>query len=133
MFDDGTPIYRQIADQIKAEIMNGSLEPGGKVMSTNQYAAFYQINPATAQKAFRELVDEGVLYKQRGVGMFVAEDARERLAADFRERFFERVLAPLVQEARQAGIPLTDIIDYLEASHGEALGAVSTEEKGARK
>ncbi|MEU5157239.1 MULTISPECIES: GntR family transcriptional regulator [Glycomyces] len=118
MFDDGTPIYRQIADQIKAEIMNGSLEPGGKVMSTNQYAAFYQINPATAQKAFRELVDEGVLYKQRGVGMFVAEDARERLAADFRERFFERVLAPLVQEARQAGISLTDIIDYLEAQEG---------------
>lgn len=133
MFDDGTPIYRQIADQIKAEIMNGSLEPGGKVMSTNQYAAFYQINPATAQKAFRELVDEGVLYKQRGVGMFVAEDARERLAADFRERFFERVLAPLVQEARQAGISLTDIIDYLEASHGEAFGPVSSEEKGARK
>jgi DNA-binding transcriptional regulator YhcF (GntR family) len=98
MFDDGTPIYRQIADQIKAEIMNGSLEPGGKVMSTNQYAAFYQINPATAQKAFRELVDEGVLYKQRGVGM--------------------NVLAPLVREARQAGIPLTDIIDYLRAQEG---------------
>ncbi len=118
MFDDGTPIYRQIADQIKAEIMNGSLEPGGKVMSTNQYAAFYQINPATAQKAFRELVDEGVLYKQRGVGMFVADDARERLAADFRERFFENVLAPLVREARQAGIPLTDIIDYLKDQEG---------------
>jgi DNA-binding transcriptional regulator YhcF (GntR family) len=118
MFDDGTPIYRQIADQIKAEIMNGSLEPGGKVMSTNQYAAFYQINPATAQKAFRELVDEGILYKQRGVGMFVAEDARERLAADFRERFFERVLAPLVREARQAGIPLNDIIDYLKDQEG---------------
>jgi DNA-binding transcriptional regulator YhcF (GntR family) len=131
MFDDGTPIYRQIADQIKAEIMNGSLEPGGKVMSTNQYAAFYQINPATAQKAFRELVDEGILYKQRGVGMFVADDARERLAADFRERFFERVLAPLVREARQAGIPLNDIIDYLKASHGDASGAVNSEEKGA--
>jgi DNA-binding transcriptional regulator YhcF (GntR family) len=131
MFDDGTPIFRQIADQIKAEIMNGSLEPGGKVMSTNQYAAFYQINPATAQKAFRELVDEGILYKQRGVGMFVADDARERLAADFRERFFERVLAPLVREARQAGIPLSDIIDYLNDSHGDAGGPVSSEEKGA--
>ena len=131
MFDDGAPIYRQIADQIKAEIMNGSLEPGGKVMSTNQYAAFYQINPATAQKAFRELVDEGVLYKQRGVGMFVADDARDRLAADFRERFFERVLAPLVREARQAGIPLTDIIDYLKDIPGAAGGAVNSEEKGA--
>ncbi|SDD67827.1 GntR family transcriptional regulator [Glycomyces harbinensis] len=131
MFDDGAPIYRQIADQIKAEIMNGSLQPGGKVMSTNQYAAFYQINPATAQKAFRELVDEGVLYKQRGVGMFVADDARDKLAADFRDRFFERVLAPLVREARQAGIPLTDIIDYLRASDGNAGGAVNQTEKGA--
>jgi GntR family transcriptional regulator len=118
MFDDGTPIYRQIADQIKAEILNGSLEPGGKVMSTNQYASFFQINPATAQKAFRELVDEGVLYKQRGVGMFVAEDAREKLAGEFRARFFDDVLKPLVHEARQAGIPLSDIIDYLKAQEG---------------
>ncbi|MCH7230050.1 GntR family transcriptional regulator [Glycomyces sp. L485] len=118
MFDDGAPIYRQIADQIKAEILNGSLEPGGKIMSTNQYAAFYQINPATAQKAFRELVDEGVLYKQRGVGMFVADDAREKLAGDFRARFFDDVLKPLVREARQAGIGLSDIIDYLQAQEG---------------
>ncbi|WP_100444877.1 GntR family transcriptional regulator [Glycomyces xiaoerkulensis] len=118
MFDEGTPIYRQIADQIKAEILNGSLEPGGKVMSTNQYAAFYRINPATAQKAFRDLVDEGVLYKQRGLGMYVADDARERLAADFRERFFDEVLRPLIHEARQVGISVPDIIRYLEAQEG---------------
>ncbi|GAB3654638.1 GntR family transcriptional regulator [Glycomyces tarimensis] len=118
MFDDGTPIYRQIADQIKAEILNGSLEPGGKVMSTNQYAAFYSINPATAQKAFRELVDEGVLYKQRGVGMFVADDARDKLVGEFRARFFDDVLQPLIHEARQAGISVSDIIQYLQAQEG---------------
>jgi DNA-binding transcriptional regulator YhcF (GntR family) len=118
MFDDGTPIYRQIADQIKAEIMNGSLEPGGKVMSTNEYAAFYQINPATAQKAFRDLVAEGVLYKQRGVGMFVAPDAREKLAAEFRDRFFDDTLRPLIKQAKQAGISLTEIIDYLKLQEG---------------
>jgi GntR family transcriptional regulator len=118
MFDDGTPIYRQIADQIKAEILNGSLEPGGKVMSTNQYAAFYQINPATAQKAFRELVDEGILYKQRGVGMFVADNARDRLASQFRERFFAEVLDPLISEARAAGIAMDDIITYLTTREG---------------
>lgn len=118
MFEDGTPIYRQIADQIKAEILNGTLQPGGKIMSTNQYAAFYQINPATAQKAFRELVDEGILYKQRGVGMFVAEGARDRLVGDFRERFFTEVLRPLVADARQAGISLAEIIEYLRAQEG---------------
>lgn len=120
MFDDGTPIYRQIADQIKGEIMNGSLEPGGKVMSTNEYAAFYQINPATAQKAFRDLVDEGVLYKQRGVGMFVSDDAREKLAAEFQAQFFDNVLQPLIRQAGQAGISISEIIDYLKTQEGTA-------------
>lgn len=118
MFDDSTPIYRQIADQIKGEIMSGSLKPGTKIMSTNEYAAFYQINPATAQKAFQSLVADGVLYKQRGIGMFVADDARAQLSAKFREQFFSDVLRPLIRRARQAGISVNDIIDYLKVQEG---------------
>ena len=72
MFDDGSPIYRQIADRIKADVATGTLAPDSQIMSTNQYAAFYGINPATAAKAFAQLVNEGVLYKRRGVGMFIA-------------------------------------------------------------
>ncbi|WP_025274849.1 GntR family transcriptional regulator [Haloglycomyces albus] len=113
MFDDGTPIYRQIADQIKSDIMNGTLPPGGKIMSTNEYASFFRINPATAQKAFKDLVDEGVLYKQRGIGMFVADDARDRLSSDYREQFFQEVLEPLLERAQAAGISIEDIIHYL--------------------
>ena len=57
MFDDRSPIYRQIADQVKAEVVSGTLDGDQQVMSTNQYAAFYRINPATVAKAFQQLVD----------------------------------------------------------------------------
>jgi DNA-binding transcriptional regulator YhcF (GntR family) len=60
-FDGQLPIYHQIAERIRADVLSGALPPDQQVMSTNQYAAFYRINPATAAKAFQQLVDEGVL------------------------------------------------------------------------
>lgn len=115
MFDDRSPIYRQIAERIKADVLSGALAADEQVMSTNQYAAFFQINPATAAKAFQQLVDEGVLYKRRGVGMFVSPEARERLRTEHRDRFFEEVLAPMVAEARAIGIPLREVVRRIEA------------------
>lgn len=122
MFDDSTPIYRQIAEQIKQEILNGALLEDEQVMSTNQYAAFYRINPATAQKGFQQLVDEGILYKKRGIGMFVSQGAREMLRANHRERFFGDVVEPMVNEARAIGIPIEDVIRHIEqvATKGNA-------------
>ncbi|MBO1753390.1 GntR family transcriptional regulator [Actinotalea sp. BY-33] len=113
MFDGRDPIYLQIADRIRTEILNGSLREEEQVMSTTQYATTYRINPATAAKAFAQLVDEGVLYKRRGVGMFVSPEARDQLMAGRRERFFTDVLEPLVAEARVLGIPLTEVADRL--------------------
>ncbi len=110
IFDGRDPIYLQIADQIRDDILDGALKEEDQVMSTTQYATTYRINPATAAKAFAELVDEGVLYKRRGVGMFVATGARSALAARGRERFFADVLDPAVQEARRLGIDLEDVI-----------------------
>lgn len=110
MFDDRSPIYRQIADQIRTEVLTGALRPDEQVMSTTQYAEFYRINPATAAKAFQQLVDENVIYKRRGVGMFVSPDARERLLADHRQRFFADVVDPVVTEARNLGVPIADVI-----------------------
>jgi GntR family transcriptional regulator len=112
-FDDRSPIYRQIADRIVAQILSGELPPDGQVMSTNQYAAFYRINPATAAKAFQQLVDDGVLYKKRGIGMFVSPDAPERLRARHRDRFFAEVVDPMVERARVIGVPLDDIVEHL--------------------
>jgi GntR family transcriptional regulator len=113
MFDDRSPIYRQIADQIKGDVLRGVLAADDQVMSTNQYAAYYRINPATAAKAFQHLVDEGVLYKRRGVGMFVHAGAQQQLLRQRRERFFTEVLEPMAAEARALGIPVADIVARL--------------------
>ncbi len=109
-FDDRTPIYRQIAGQLREDILGGALSDDEQVMSTNQYAAFHRINPATVAKAFQELVDAGLLYKKRGVGMFVTPGAGERLRDERRARFFEDVLAPVVAEAERLSIPVDDIV-----------------------
>lgn len=109
-FDDRSPIYRQIADQIRSDVLRGTLVAGGQVMSTTQYATHYRINPATAQKAFQQLVDEGVLHKRRGIGMFVTDEARGALRDRHRERFFSDVVDPVVAEARAIGVPLDDVV-----------------------
>ena len=114
MFDDRSPIYRQIAERIRADVLSGTLEADEQIMSTTQFAAFYRINPATAAKAFQQLVDEGILYKRRGIGMFVSPDARERLRAQHRRRFFEDVVDPMVAEARAIGVPLEEIVRRIE-------------------
>lgn len=117
MFDDHTPIYRQIADQIRQQILTGRLQEEEQVMSTNQYASFYRINPATAQKGFQSLVDDGVLYKKRGIGMFVVTGARDMLQKEHREKFFEDVLEPMLSEARTIGIPESELINYISAKY----------------
>jgi GntR family transcriptional regulator len=110
MFDDRSPIYQQIADKIKDEILTGALKEDEQVMSTNQYASFYRINPATAAKGFQQLVDEGVLYKKRGIGMFVSPQARDQLRGQRRERFFTDVVDAMIAEARMIGIPLDEVV-----------------------
>lgn len=114
MFDDRSPIYVQIANGIKDEVLQGTLKEDEQVMSTNQYAAFYQINPATAAKGFAQLVDEGVLYKKRGIGMFVSPDARARLRSQRREGFFADVVDPMLAEARMVGVDVDEIVAYLK-------------------
>ena len=114
MFDDRSPIYLQIANGIKDEVLSGALKEDEQIMSTNQYAAFYQINPATAAKGFAQLVDEGVLYKKRGIGMFVSPDARARLRGQRRERFFTDVVDPMLAEARMLGVGVDEIVAYLK-------------------
>ena len=112
-FDDRSPIYLQIADGIKNDVLSGALKEDEQVMSTNQYAAFYQINPATAAKGFAQLVEEGVLYKKRGIGMFVSPDARERLRRERRKRFFTDVVDPMLAEAERIGVEVDEIVRHL--------------------
>ena len=119
MFDDRTPIYRQIAAQVKADVVSGALDGDEQVMSTNQYAAYYRINPATVAKAFQQLVDEQVLYKKRGIGMFVSPTARDVLRAQRRETFFSDVVDPMVAEARAVGIPIDEVVARIKQLDGK--------------
>jgi GntR family transcriptional regulator len=114
VFDERTPIYRQIAAQVKADVVSGALDGDEQVMSTNQYAAHYRINPATVAKAFQQLVDEQVLYKKRGIGMFVSPTARDALRAQRRETFFSDVVDPMVAEAKAVGIPLDEVVARIQ-------------------
>jgi DNA-binding transcriptional regulator YhcF (GntR family) len=118
VFDDRSPIYRQIADQVKADVVSGTLDGDEQVMSTNQYAAYYRINPATVAKAFQQLVDEQVLYKKRGIGMFVSPTARDALRARRRETFFSDVVDPMVAEAKAVGIPIGEVMARIERLAG---------------
>jgi DNA-binding transcriptional regulator YhcF (GntR family) len=119
-FDERSPIYRQIADQIREDVVSGALADEQQVMSTNQYAAFHRINPATVAKAFQNLVDEGLLYKRRGVGMFVAPGAAQRLRADRRAGFVEHGVAPLVREAQRLGVSLDEVLDAVRSQYVRA-------------
>ncbi|WP_370614149.1 GntR family transcriptional regulator [Mumia sp. Pv 4-285] len=114
MFDGPEPIYIQIADQIRAQILSGDLPEEAQVMSTTQYATTFRINPATAAKAFGILVDEGLIEKRRGLGMFVAAGAHERLLDEHRAAYLERVFRPAVEQADLLGIPRERLVAYLE-------------------
>jgi len=102
--DESRPIFLQIAERIENDIIAGVLPEGSQVPSTNEFAAFLRINPATAGKGVNLLVDTGILEKRRGIGMFVADGARARLVAQRRERFREQYVAPLLAEAAKLGI-----------------------------
>jgi GntR family transcriptional regulator len=102
--DENRPIFQQIAEQIENDIIAGALPEETQVPSTNEFAAFLRINPATAGKGVGLLVDTGILYKKRGIGMFVASGARARLISERRERFRDQFIAPLLAEAQKLGI-----------------------------
>jgi GntR family transcriptional regulator len=107
--DDGRPLFAQIAEQIESLIVDGSLAEEAQVPSTNELAAFHRINPATAAKGVNQLVADGLLYKRRGIGMFVATGARTQLLERRREDFARQYLAPLLVEARKLGIDAEQI------------------------
>ena len=98
--DEGAPLFVQIAGRLAEDIADGTLAEGDQVPSTNELAAFYRINPATAAKGISMLTDDGLVEKRRGIGMFVAAGARTRLLAQRRKHFAERFVEPLVAEGQ---------------------------------
>ncbi len=114
--DEGAPLFVQVAERLADEIADGGLAEGDRVPSTNELAAYYRINPATAAKGIGMLTDDGLLEKRRGIGMFVAVGARARLLAERRKRFAERYVEPLVAEASRLGIDADDLVALIRES-----------------
>jgi DNA-binding transcriptional regulator YhcF (GntR family) len=114
LIDDSRPIFVQIAERIEADILAGRLAEEEQAPSTNQFAALYQINPATAAKGVNLLVDGGILYKKRGLGMYVAAGARAKLLEKRRDQFFERYVVTMLQEAETLGITTEQLAEMIQ-------------------
>ena len=104
MFEDEGPAFQRLAARIADEIVAERYPEGTAVPSATDFALFHQINPATASKGVNLLVELGVLYKKRGIGMFVAEGARELLRSRRRAEFRKQYMEPLLREARVLAI-----------------------------
>ena len=117
--DEGTPLFAQVADRLAGEIADGGLAEGERVPSTNELAAFYRINPATAAKGINVLADDGLLEKRRGIGMFVATGARQRLQARRRAEFTQRYVKPLLTEAARLGIGTDKLFALIREADNE--------------
>jgi DNA-binding transcriptional regulator YhcF (GntR family) len=113
LIDETRPIFAQIAERIEEDILAGRLAEEEQVPSTNQFAALYQINPATAAKGVNLLVDQDILYKRRGLGMYVTPGARARLLEKRRELFFKQYVAPLLQEAEKLGFTTDQVVELV--------------------
>lgn len=113
-FDESKPIFQQVYDYIVELILRGDLSEESQVPSTTQFATNFQINPATAGKGINQLVDQGILYKKRGVGMFVAPGAVELLKQQRKEKFYQDYVEPLVIEASRLGINKEQLVQLVK-------------------
>ena len=109
-------IYIQIKEMIESDILRDILLEEERVPSTNELAKLYAINPATAAKGVNLLVDEGILYNKRGIGMFVAEGAKEQIMKKKKEHFYDDYIKSLLAEARNLGITKQELITMIEES-----------------
>ncbi len=103
-FNSEKPIFQQIAEGLEDAILSGAFPEESQIPSITELSVLYKINPATALKGINLLVEEGVVYKKRGVGMFVAQGAQQQLRAKRKEGFYDHFIATMVQEARRLGI-----------------------------
>ncbi|MFD1708879.1 GntR family transcriptional regulator [Siminovitchia sediminis] len=112
--NDSKPIYLQIAEWLENEMIGGRFNVHDKVHSQYQLADLFNINPATAAKGLNVLADQGILYKKRGLGMFVAEGAKERVISKRKNETLRGLVQELVWEARRLHVSESDLIDMLK-------------------
>jgi DNA-binding transcriptional regulator YhcF (GntR family) len=118
---DGTkPIYLQISEWLEREILNGNFESDQKIYSQYQLAEIFNINPATAAKGLNILVDENILYKKRGLGMFVTSTAKEMILTKRKNETLKKLVQEIVLEAERLNVSKAELIEMIrEATIGE--------------
>ncbi len=112
----GKPIYIQIAEWLENEILSGNIEEDGKVYSQYQLAEIFNINPATAARGINILADQGILYKKRGMGMFLSGDALDKVRHKRKNHTLKKLVEELVEEARLLGITDEELIRMVRES-----------------
>ena len=113
-FNTDKSIYLQIAENIEDNILQKIIEEGTPVPSTNQLAVMYRINPATAGKGITMLVNEGILYKKRGIGMFVSTGAANKIRSKRKKAFYNKYIVPLIAEASNLDISNDELVEMLQ-------------------
>lgn len=116
-FQGEKPIFLQLAEHLEEAILSGAYPEGSQVPSITEYAATYKINPATANKGINLLVSAGLLYKKRGIGMFVAEGARAKLRQQRSEAFYQDYVKKLVREAQNLGLDLDQLTELIQRGY----------------
>ncbi|TCK98608.1 DNA-binding transcriptional regulator YhcF (GntR family) [Natranaerovirga hydrolytica] len=116
-FNSDKPIYLQLAEYIEDNILNSVFEEASQIPSTTEMSVTLKINPATAAKGVNLLVDESIIYKKRGVGMFVMEGAKEKILNKRKESFYEGFICALVAEAQKLNITQYEIIKMIERGY----------------
>jgi GntR family transcriptional regulator len=113
-FQDERPIFLQLSEQLEEGILSGAYPEESQIPSITEFSVNYKINPATALKGINRLVDAGLLYKKRGLGMFVSAGARKNLLAQRRENFYHDYVEKLVREARRLGLTPEHLTEMLK-------------------
>ncbi|MBO7487541.1 MAG: GntR family transcriptional regulator [Bacteroidales bacterium] len=109
-FNENKPIYIQIADDICEQVLSGKLAPGGRIASVREWGATIGVNPNTVARSYDELTDRGVIFQKRGIGFFVADQAREAILSTEKRKFITEELPEFVKRANLLGINLKELI-----------------------
>ncbi len=112
--DESMPIFQQIAQIIRIDIVEGKLLEEERVPSENEISNFYNINRATVRKGLQTLVDEEIIYKKRGIGMFVMEGAKEKLLNERKKHYKTEYIWPLLEEGKRLGMSVDKVIELIK-------------------
>ncbi|MGB5247026.1 MAG: GntR family transcriptional regulator [Woeseia sp.] len=122
-WNDDQPIYRQLRDRIVKMILEGVLTDGDALPSVRNVAAEYRLNPLTVLKGYQELVDENLVEKKRGRGMFVTDGACKQLLKDERRRFLDKEWPVIVETIERLGLNRQELLDGIDAHGTDSKGS----------